>query len=126
MGGSVADSLTALFASVDYDISAARIGLCSYRHKKSAAGVGSVTGIYVNVQGMQAEGAVISRGVAEGQYLAPAVSAYEAVVVFCKSFTFHSLSVPFVRCCIFCPFSCIILPESVNNTNEENNRTVEE
>ena len=67
VGGSVADGLAALFASVDYDISAARIGLCAYRHEKSAAGVGSVTGIYVNVQGMKAEWAVISRGVAERQ-----------------------------------------------------------
>jgi len=60
-----------------------------HRAKNSAAGIGSVTGVYINVERAKAKGAVIARGNAEGQDLLAAVFACKARVVFLESFFFH-------------------------------------
>ena len=90
MGGFVADCLPASVASVNYDIATLCIGKCSYRAKDTATTVCSVTGVYVHVKRTEAERAVIARGVSEGQNLFAAVFAYKAVIIFRKTFCFHS------------------------------------
>lgn len=82
VGGLVADNLAALFTLVDYDISAAWVGKCLYRTENSAAGVHSVTGIYVYVKRTKAEGTVIARGVSKRKYLLATAFADKSVIVF--------------------------------------------
>ena len=91
MGGFVSYGLAAFFASVYDNVPAPRVGLGADRHEKSAAWIGSVAGVDIHVQRMKTKWAVVSRGVAERQNLTPAVCTDKSVVVFCKSFAFHSL-----------------------------------
>ena len=83
-----AASLTA----VGDNISALGVGLSLDGTENSAAVVGSVTGVNIDVQGAQTEGAVVSRGIAEGENLFAAVLADKAVIVFGKSFVLHTIS----------------------------------
>lgn len=89
MGGFVADCCAALFTFMDYYISALCVGLGFYRAEDTAALVRSVTGVYINVEGAEAKGTMVSRGIAEGQDLFAAIFADKAVIVFGKAFCFH-------------------------------------
>ena len=88
--GAVANGLSALFATVYDYIAALRIRLCACRAENAAAFVRSVSRVYINVQGAEAEGAVVPRGVSKGENLLAAVLAYKAVIVFRKSLIFHN------------------------------------
>jgi hypothetical protein len=87
--GAVAADLSALLALVYDNKSASCIGLRAYRAQKSAAFVGAVAGVYVNVERAEAEGAVIARTCPHRENLLAAVGAYKSRVVLCKSFLFH-------------------------------------
>ena len=50
MSGLVSDRLAAFFTAVNYDISLLRVGHSTYRAEYSATFVGSVAGIYINVE----------------------------------------------------------------------------
>ena len=93
----VADGSAAFVAAVNYDISALCVGERLNGAQDTAAVVGSVTGIYINVQGAKTKGAVISRGVSEREHLLAAILADKALVVFLKSLFFHS-GFPFAFC----------------------------
>ena len=86
----VANGSTAFVAAVNYDISALCVGERLNGAQNTAAVVGSVTGIYINVQGAKTKGAVVSRGVSEREHLLAAILADKALVVFLKSLFFHS------------------------------------
>ena len=60
------------------------------RAENSAAIVGSVARVYINVKRAKAERTVIARGVAKGQNLFSAVLADKALVVFSKTLIFHN------------------------------------
>ena len=87
---------SAFSALTDDNISLFRVSLGKNRLQKSAAIRGSVAGIYVNVQGVKAKRTVVTRGVAEGQYLPFAVFTNEAAIVLLKSFLLHVVFLPFV------------------------------
>lgn len=87
---------SAFSALTDDNISLFRVSLGKNRLQKSAAIRGSVSGIYVNVQGVKAKRTVVTRGVAEGQYLPFAVFTNEAAIVLLKSFLLHVVFLPFV------------------------------
>ena len=55
----VTADFAALFTAVNDQIALARVRLCADRTHQSHAGIGAVTGIAVNVQGIKAVGAVI-------------------------------------------------------------------
>ena len=74
----VADGLTAFVASVDDDKSLFGVGQGLYGTKDALTLVGSVAGIDVHVERAEAEGTVISRGVAKGQNFLTTVLAYKA------------------------------------------------
>ena len=78
----VADGGAALLAAVNDDETALRVGKSLYRAKKSAAIVGSVAGIYINVKRAQTKGAMIARGIAERQNLSSAILTDKARIVF--------------------------------------------
>ena len=82
-----ATSVTAVY----YDISLLGVGLCLDGAENTAAGVGSVAGVDINVERAEAEGAMIARGISEGEHLLAAVLADKAVIVFCESFVFHTV-----------------------------------
>jgi hypothetical protein len=91
VGGAATADLSAL-AALGYDDEALfGVGLGGYGLQVAAAGVGAVTGVDVHVAGPQAEGAVISGGVAQGLDLTAAVDAGKSVVQLGKSllFQFH-------------------------------------
>ena len=90
MGGFVARDASASVAFMDYDISLFRVGLDPYRAQYAAAGVRSVSGVYINVKRAEAERAVISRGVAERENLFSAILADESAIVFLESLFFHN------------------------------------
>ena len=81
----------AFFASVYYYISLFGIGKHLYGAQMSVTFLGSVAGVFVNVERPQTKGAVIARAVSEWLYFLSAVRADKGVVVFCKSllFKFH-------------------------------------
>ena len=89
VGRLISVELAALGAFVNDDISL--FGICDYldRLHWRAAFAGAVTGIYINVERPEAEGAVIARGVAQGLDLLAAMCANKSVIIFCKSFLFH-------------------------------------
>lgn len=60
MGGFVADDSAASVALVYYYIAALCVGLGFYRAEDAAAGICSVAGVHVNVEGTEAERAVVS------------------------------------------------------------------
>ena len=91
VGGLVARDCAASVTLVDKDIASPCVRLCLDRAEYAATGVGSVAGVYVHVYRAEAEGAVIARGVAEGQNLPAAIHAGEAAVVLGKSLVTHSL-----------------------------------
>ena len=57
--------------------------------EQTAAGIGSVAGIVVNMEGTEAAGTVISRGKSERENLQPAVRADKSVILFSESFLFQ-------------------------------------
>ena len=79
----------ASITAVGDNISALGVGLSLDGTENSAAVVGSVTGVNIDVQGAQTEGAVVSRGIAERQNLFSAGAADKAAVVFSESLVFH-------------------------------------
>ena len=82
--GFIAAEGAASGAAVGDDKAAARVGFGeSGLHLPAAVG-GTVAGIFVEMEGPEAEGAVIAGGIAEGEHLAPAVGAHKAAVVFRK------------------------------------------
>ena len=88
----VSDDRAAFITFMDYNVSLFRIRLCLDRTEYASTVVGSVTGIYIHVQGAETEGAVITRGITEWQNLFTAVFTYESIVVFSKSFVFHIIT----------------------------------
>lgn len=82
---------------MDDDISLLGVGESLNRAENTATVVGSVAGVDVNVKRAEAEGAVISRGVAERQHLFSAVPADKSLVVFLKSFVFHPVLLIYQR-----------------------------
>ena len=82
VSGSVPDNSTAPFTSVNNYIATLWIRLGAGGTKYSAAGVCPVSGIYINVKRAKAKRAMISRGIAQGQYLFTAILANKAVIVF--------------------------------------------
>lgn len=88
----VSDGLAAFFTAVNDDIALLRVGKRAYGTENAAALVGSVAGVYIDVQGGETEGAVISRGVAERLDALAAGGTDEARIVFRKSFRFHFFS----------------------------------
>ena len=82
MGRATARDFTASFALMDNNEASLGIRLDLNGAKDTVAGVGSVTGVYINVERAEAEGAMIARGVSEGEHLFFAVSADESVIVF--------------------------------------------
>ena len=92
----VADGRAAFVAAVNYDISALCVGERLNGAQDTAAVVGSVTRIYINVQRAKTKGAVVSRGVSEREHLLAAILADKALVVFLKSrFSFRVFGVGF-------------------------------
>ena len=89
--GAVAAYLAAFCAFVDYNEAFFCVWLSSYRLKLSAAFVCSVARVYVNVQGPQTKRAMVSRRVSERVYLFSAMNANKGIIVFGKSFLFHSM-----------------------------------
>ena len=89
MGGFVAGDAAASVAFVNYYVSLFGVGLYLYRAEYAAAGVRSVTRVYINVKRAEAKRTVVSRRVAERLDLASAIRAGEATIVFLKSLFFH-------------------------------------
>ena len=85
----VAHGSTAPFASVNNNKSAFGVGKCLHGAQNSAAIVGSVTGIYINVKRAKAKRTVISRCISEREHLASAIFADEARIILFKAFIFH-------------------------------------
>ena len=90
MGSLVPDGCSAPVTSVRYDIASPGVGVCLYRTKDAAAGVCTVTGIDVNVQGAQAKWTVVAGGISEALDLFSAAGADKSAVVFCESLDFRS------------------------------------
>ena len=89
MGGAVAVKLAAFCAFVDDNVALFGVGLGGDGLHKTAALAGTVAGIYIEMLRPQAKGAVVSRGVAEGLNLPPAVLADEGIVIFGEKLCFH-------------------------------------
>ena len=64
--------------NVDDNEAALCVGLASYRAHKTAALVGTVSGVYINVERPKAEGAVIAGAASHRKHLFTAISAYKA------------------------------------------------
>ena len=94
MSGAVTAELTAFGTTVNNDIAVAvlDVGLGADGLELTAAGIGAVAGVDIDMKRPQTEGTVIARGVAERQDLFSAMRANKAVIVFCKSFLFHAAS----------------------------------
>ena len=112
----VSDYCTTFIALVDYHISLFWIRFSLDRTENTTAVVGSVTGIYINVQGAEAERAVVAGGIAKAFYLFSAAGADKSAVIFGESFdfrsdhSFHRTQYPILNIFIifyhtFCPFS---------------------
>ena len=98
MSGFVSDYSTASVTLVNYYVTLFRVRLCFDRSENSAAIICPVAGVYINVQGTEAERAMIARCVAERQNLASAVLADKTVIVFCKSLVFHVVPLTLRAC----------------------------
>ena len=92
VGGTATADLSALGALGNDNVALLGIGLGRDGLQVASAGVGSVTGIDVYVPRPEAEGTMITGGVAEGLYLASAMDADKPVVQLGKSFLFHGSS----------------------------------
>ena len=88
----VAHRSAAFVTAVDDDKALFGIGQSLYGTKDTVAIVGSVAGIYINVERAEAEGTVISRGVTKGKHLSATVLTDKACIVFLKSLVFHIVS----------------------------------
>ena len=95
VGGFVARDFATTVTAVNEDIAALGVRKGADGAENTATGIGAVTGENVYVQGAEAEGAMVARGVAEREHLFATVLAGEAAIVFLKSFLLHSVS-PFV------------------------------
>lgn len=89
MRGFVAVNFAAFGAFMENDVTLFRVGERFYWVHDAAAFTGSVAGVYVNVKRAKAFGAMVARGIAEGQNLKPAVCTDKTVVVFCEKLLFH-------------------------------------
>ena len=89
MGGAVAVDLAAFRAFVDDDVALFGVGLGGDGLHQTLTQAGAVAGIYIEVLRPEAKRAVVSRGIAEGLNLAPAVLADEGVVIFGEKLCFH-------------------------------------
>ena len=78
VGGFVARDFATTVTAVDEDVATLGVGKGADGAENAATGVGAVAGENVYVQRAEAEGAVVARGVAKGQYLTAAVLAYKA------------------------------------------------
>ena len=85
----VAHRSAAFVTAVDDDKALFGIGQSLYGTKDTVAIVGSVAGIYINVERAEAEGAVIARACPHRENLFTAMGAKERLVFFSKSFIFH-------------------------------------
>ena len=92
VGGLVAHGGTAFLTSVDKHVASLGVGLRLDGTEDAAAWVGPVTGIDIHVERAEAEGTVVSGGVAQGQDLLAAILAYESVVVLGKSGSIHNFA----------------------------------
>ena len=88
----ISADLAAFITAVNDDVTFFGIGLHLDRAQNTAAGICTVTGIDVHVQGAKATGTVVAGAVAEGLNGQTAIFADEGIVVFCKSFLFHKNS----------------------------------
>lgn len=91
--------LTAASASVDDDEPLFGVGLCADGLHLPLAFAGAISGVDIHVEGPEAEGAVIARGIAQGLHGFSAVLADKATVIFDESFLLHVgriLSVDFI------------------------------
>ena len=88
--------LAAFVAFVDDNIPLFRVGHRRHRAQKSAALVGAIPGVFVNVKRGKTKGTVIARAFAKGQNLFFTVFADKSRVVFCKSFRFHKTKITFL------------------------------
>ena len=82
--------LAALSTAVYDYIPLSWVGNCRHRLHKSATFVSSVTGVYINVDRPEAEGAMVARAFSERLYLSAAILTDKSAVIFGKSFYFHS------------------------------------
>ena len=89
VGGAITADLTAFGAAVDDDVAAFCIRLGADGLHLTAAGIGAVTGIDVDVERPQAERAVVARGISKRQDLFAAMLTDESIIVFGKSFLLH-------------------------------------
>ena len=91
IGGAITADLAAFGAAMDDDVAVAvfGIGLGADGLHLTAAGIGAIAGVDVDVEGPEAEGAMIARGEAEGCDLFLAMRADESAIVFGKPFLFH-------------------------------------
>lgn len=92
VGSAVAVDFTAFGAAVIDDKSMLGIRLGADGLHLTAAGIGAVTGVDINVKRPETEGAMIARGKAERQDLFVTVRADEAAVVFGEPFLLHETS----------------------------------
>ncbi len=86
----VSHGSTAFFTSVNYDVSALRVGQNFYRTQNSAALICSVTRIYIYMKRAKTKRTMISRGIPKRKNLLAAAFAYKTVIIFCKAFCFHN------------------------------------
>jgi hypothetical protein len=87
----VSADLTAFITAVNDNISLFGVGLHLDRAQNTAAGIGTVTGIDIHVQGAKTARTVIAGAIAQGLYGQTAIFANEGIVIFRKSFLFHKI-----------------------------------
>ena len=90
MSGFVSHYLAALVAAVNDYISALGVGKRSYWAQKTLTFVCTVARIDVNVEGVKAKRAVVTRGISKRKNLFSAILTDEAVVILRKSFVLHN------------------------------------
>ena len=93
MCGAVSPDLSAFFAFMDDDISLSGVGLDPYGAQYTAAIAVSVSGIHINMKRTKAERAMIAGAVTEGLNSPFAIHADKGIIVFAKTFFFHSSSI---------------------------------
>ena len=86
MGGAATADLAAFGTAMDYNVSFAGVGLGADGLQQAAAFIGAVAGVDVHVDRPQAEGAMVTGGIAQGLDLSAAMGADKSAVVFCKAF----------------------------------------
>ena len=89
MSGAAAVDLAAFLTAVNDHVAFSCVYLHADRLKGTAAIRGAVAGIDIQMERPEAEGAVVTRAVAERLDLLAAVGAREARIVFGKPFLFH-------------------------------------